>query len=75
MVLTGHSGVYSISQLSETECNVILAILRTADRRCFGERDSDGTWYSGDDFVLSLSDGERTALSKLGYEIEMMCNA
>ncbi len=72
MVITGHSGVYSINQLTGTEFNVILGIVRTADQRCFHEQNEDGTWYSNDDFVLSLSDEERAALAKLGEEIEMM---
>ncbi len=74
MVITGHSGVYAINQLTGTELNVILGIVRTANIRCFGEQDDSGMWYSNDDFVLSLSDEERTALSKLGEAIEMIYN-
>ncbi len=75
MVITGHSGVYAINGLSETELNVILGIVSTADRRCFDRQNtSDGLWYSGDDFVLRLSDEERTALSKLGEAIQMIYN-
>ena len=72
MVITGHSRVYSINQLTGTEFNVILGIVRAADQRCFSEKNEDGTWYSNDDFVLSLSNEERAALAKLGEEIEMM---
>ncbi len=74
MVITGHSGIYAINQLTETELNVILGVVRTADRRCFYEQDNEGTWYSGDDFVLAISDDERKALSALGEAIEMIYN-
>lgn len=72
MVLTGHSGNYTIGRLTETEVNVMLTIVRTADRRCFEEQDDDGAWYSNDDFILTLSDDERTALRNLGDAIELI---
>lgn len=46
------------------EMDVICAVLKTADWRCFPERDEDGNWYSNNDFVLSLDDNERKALAK-----------
>lgn len=75
MVITGHNGVYAINQLTETELNVILGVVSTADRRCFDRQNSsDGFWYSGNDFVLRLSDDERKALSALGEAIELIYN-
>lgn len=75
MIITGHSGVYSLHQLTQTEADVILAIVHTADKRCFEARDDDGNWYSNDDFVLSLTDEQRTALAKIGEEIELIYKA
>lgn len=72
MILTGHSGAYSLHQLTETEVNVILAIVHTADRRCFEQQDENGSWYSNDDFVLLLTNEQRTALAKLGEEIGLL---
>lgn len=72
MILTGHSGVYSLHQLTGTEIDILLTIVRTADKRCFNEQDDDGIWYSNDDFILALSDDQRAVLRKLGEEIEMM---
>ena len=72
MTATKQDGLFALTQLTETEFNLILGIVGTANRRCFQERDDDGNWYSGDDFVLSLDDDQRTALAKLGGEIEKM---
>ncbi len=72
MVITKKKEVYSIGKLTRTGLDVILGILHTADSRCFSEQDENGNWYSGEDFVISLTDEERTALSKLGEEIEKM---
>ncbi len=75
MKITGQNGVYAINELTRTELDVILGIVETVDRRCFDSQDSsDGLWYSGDDFVLRLSDDERKALSTLGETIRMIYN-
>ncbi len=72
MIITGHSGVFSIHQLTETQVDVLLAVAYTADKRCFERQDEDGSWYSNDDFILSLTDQQRTALAKLGEAIELI---
>ena len=69
MVLTGYGEVYSLHQLTNTEIDVIFAIIHTADRRCFDERDEDGNWYSNDDFVLKMNDEQRKALANLGESV------
>jgi hypothetical protein len=74
MVITKSKSVYAIDRLTKTELEIIFEIVLTADRRCFDEQDNDGVWYSNDDFVVWLSDKQRTALAKLGEEIGMMYN-
>lgn len=75
MTITKHSEVFAINGLTETELNIMLAVVHTADRRCFEEQDEDGNWYSNDDFVLRLDDEQRTALRKLGEKIELIYNS
>lgn len=55
---------YTVRGITSLEMDVICAVLKTADRRCFPERDENGNWYSNDDFVLLLEDNERKALAK-----------
>lgn len=64
----------TISGLTSTEVDVILGIVDTANRRCFREQEDSGEWYSNDDFVLSLTDEQRQALSKIGEEIQQIYN-
>jgi hypothetical protein len=63
------SGSVTISELTTTETDVILAIADTANRRCFREPEPNGEWYSNDDFILRLTDEQRQALAKVGSEI------
>ncbi|SHG20705.1 hypothetical protein [Dysgonomonas macrotermitis] len=65
----------TISGLTPTETDVILAIVDTADRRCFREQEDSGEWYSNDDFILRLTDEQRRALAKIGEEIQQIYNS
>ena len=65
----------TISGLTSTEVDVILGIVDTANRRCFREQEDSGEWYINDDFVLSLTDEQRQALSKIGEEIQQIYNS
>lgn len=65
----------TISGLIPTEVDVILAIVDTANRRCFREQEDSGEWYSNDDFILSLTDEQRKALAKVGEEIQQIYNS
>lgn len=65
----------TISELTSTEVDVILAIVDTANRRCFREQEDSGEWYSNDDFVLSLTNEQRQALAKIGEEIQQIYNS
>lgn len=60
----------TLSGLTATETDVILAIVDTANRRCFHEPEANGEWYSNDDFILRLTDEQRQALAKIGGEIQ-----
>jgi hypothetical protein len=66
---------YTISGLTPTEVDVILAIVDTANRRCFHIQEDSGEWYSNDDFILSLSNEQRQALTKIGNEIQQIYNS
>lgn len=63
------SGKVTLSRLTATEIDVILAVVDTANRRCFHQPEPSGEWYSNDDFILSLTDEQRQALAKIGNEI------
>jgi hypothetical protein len=65
----------TISGLTPTEVDVILAIVDTADRRCFRKQEDSGEWHSNDDFILSLTDEQREALAKVGKEIQQIYNS
>ena len=65
----------TISGLTSTEVDVILGIVDTANRRCFREQEDSGEWYSNADFVLSRTDEQRQALSKIGEEIQQIYNS
>lgn len=65
----------TISGLTSTEVDVILAIVDTANRRCFREQEDSGEWYSNDDFILSLTNEQRGALAKIGEEIQLIYNS
>jgi len=64
----------TINGLTPTEVDVILAIVDTANRRCFHTQEDSGEWYSNDDFILSLTDEQRQALAKIGEEIQQIYN-
>ena len=59
------AGTYSITGLTRPDYRTIEYILRIANDRCFGEQDEDGNYYSNDDFVCSLDEKEREALSRI----------
>ena len=65
----------TISGLTPTETDAILAIVDTADRKCFREQEESGEWYSNDDFILSLTNEQRKALTKVGEEIQQIYNS
>lgn len=67
--------ICTISGLTPTEVDVILAIVDTANRRCFRIQEDSGEWYSNDDFILSLTDEQRQALAKVGEEIQQIYNS
>ena len=59
----------SLSGLTVDEANAIIKIVDVANRRCFREPSSgwddkqeDGRYYSGSDFVCVISENEREAL-------------
>jgi hypothetical protein len=56
------SQTFSLTDLSAEECAALRAVLITANERCFEVRESEGVWYSNDDFVCALGDAEREAL-------------
>lgn len=65
---------YAISGLTSIQLDVILAIVYTANRRCFPTQEDNGKWYSNNDFVLLLTDEQRQALAKVGNEITRIYN-
>lgn len=65
----------TISGLTSTEVDVLLAVADTANRRCFRIQEDSGEWYSNDDFILSLTDEQRKALAKIGEEIQQIYNS
>ncbi len=65
----------TISGLTPTETDVILAIVDTANKRCFHTQEDSGEWYSNDDFILRLTDEQRQALAKVGEEIQQIYNS
>lgn len=46
-------GTFAISGLISTEADVILAIVDTANRRCFHQQEDSGEWYSNDDLYYA----------------------
>jgi|JTFO01.1.fsa_nt_gb hypothetical protein len=65
----------TISGLTPTEVDVLLAVADTANRRCFRIQEDSGEWYSNDDFILSLTNEQRGALAKIGEEIQQIYNS
>ncbi|NDV57942.1 hypothetical protein [Bacteroides sp. 519] len=65
----------TISGLTPIEVDVMLAIVDTANRRCFREQEDSGEWYSNDDFIVLLTDEQRQALAKIGEEIQQIYNS
>lgn len=65
----------TISGLTLIEVDIMLAIVDTANRRCFREQENSGEWYSNDDFILLLTDEQRQALAKIGEEIQQIYNS
>lgn len=59
------AGTYTITGITKNQYNAIRIILTTADDRCFDEHNEDGSYYSGDDFVCTLDQGEREALRQV----------
>lgn len=58
-------GTFTLSEISQTQFDVLFQILNTANDRCFNEQEESGDWYSNDDFVVSLTDEERQALREI----------
>lgn len=56
---------FTLKGLTAQHLTVLYAVIKTADDRCFSEQDETGRWHSNDDFVLSLDDNERTALTEI----------
>ncbi|MDF9831197.1 hypothetical protein [Parabacteroides sp. PF5-6] len=65
----------TISGLTPLEVDVMLAVVDTANRRCFREQENSGEWYSNDDFILLLTNEQRKALAKIGEEIQRIYNS
>ena len=74
LTLNKRNQTFTISGLTATEVDVLLAVADTANRRCFHIQEDCGEWYSNDDFILRLSDEQRQALAKIGEEIQRIYN-
>ena len=62
------SGTFNLMYLSGVEYETLCKVLSTANNRCFEDCESDGMWYSNDDFMCTLDNDEREALRKLCEE-------
>ena len=60
-----NNGTFSLTGLSAAALSAMAAVLKEANGRCFGEREENGVWYSGDGFLCSLGDSEREALREV----------
>lgn len=59
------AGTYTITGITENQYRAMREILITANDRCFQEQESDGGYFSGDDFVCCLDENEREALRQI----------
>jgi hypothetical protein len=59
------SQTFDFVDLTATEHAALCAVLITANERCFEVRESEGVWYSNEDFVCTLGDAEREALRNI----------
>lgn len=66
-----NKNTFSITGITAEELEVMCAVICTADKRCFNQKDeNDDVWYSNDDFILKLEDSEREALKKVREQID-----
>lgn len=63
------AGTRTISGITQTQYNVMREVLVTANDRCFQEQESDGRYFSGDDFVCTLDEDEREALRQVSTQL------
>ena len=59
------SGTFSLTGLSAMGLSAMATVLKEVNGRCFNEREANGVWYSGGDFMCSLNDSEREALHEV----------
>lgn len=59
------NGTYSITGLTGDMFSVLLKIMNSANDRCFDEQETDGNYYSNDDFVVVLTSDERESLREV----------
>ena len=59
------AGTWTISGITQTQYNAMRDVLVTANDRCFQKQESDGRYFSGDDFVCTLDEDERDALRQM----------
>jgi len=83
MKITIKPSKITLSALTLDEANAIIRIVSTANERCFREPESgwddkqeNGDYYSGDDFICVLSGNQRKALDgfckSLNLQLEML---
>lgn len=78
MKISINAGLASIQELTPDELDVMFGVLEAVDRQCLplSYRDEvSASWYSNGELVISLSDAQRSALSKLGSRIRDIYNA
>lgn len=66
---------FSITDLTSTELDVLLAVVYTVDKRCFTMQEDSGVWLSNDDFILTLTDEQRKVLADIGKSINTLYNS
>ena len=59
------AGTYTVTGITRNQLNAMSTVLNTANDRCFKEPESDGDYYSNDDFVCTLDGKEREALRQV----------
>jgi hypothetical protein len=52
---------YTLSGVNPNELNVVMSLLGTLKDRCFLEREDNGEYYDGGDFVASLDEDKLSA--------------
>lgn len=59
------AGTWTLSGITQKQYDAIREVLDTANDRCFQKQESDGRYFSGDDFVCTLDEDEREALREV----------